>query len=90
MSWPWVKRPMASLINVSQRIMVERSWCALAAILAETLLHAKNIGLDRVLLTCDTSNAASAKVIKRNDGVFHSERLLSDHLEIVQRYWIDL
>ena len=46
--------------------------------------------LDRVLVTCDTDNVASARVIQKNGGVFENE-VVSDHSgKPVSRYWIDL
>jgi predicted acetyltransferase len=41
-------------------------------------------GIDRVLVTCDDSNVASATVIERNGGV------LEDIRGVKRRYWIDL
>ena len=47
-------------------------------------------GLDRVLVTCDSDNVASARVIQKNGGVFENE-VVSDHSgKPVSRYWIDL
>jgi predicted acetyltransferase len=59
-------------------------------ILAKTLIHAKNIGSNKVLLTCDKPNIASSQVIKNNGGILHSEGTLLGHPEIIQRYWIKL
>lgn len=53
------------------------------------LAHCKKIGLDRVLLTCDKSNIASAKTIMRCSGVLEREEMQQDG-EILQRYWIEL
>jgi predicted acetyltransferase len=41
-------------------------------------------GIDRVLVTCDDTNVASARVIERNGGV------LEDIRGVKRRYWIDL
>lgn len=46
--------------------------------------RARVLGLDRVLLTCDEDNAASARTIERNGGV------LEDHRRGKRRYWIEL
>ena len=41
------------------------------------------LGLDRVLLTCDEPNVASARTIERNGGVYEDTR------NGKRRYWID-
>jgi predicted acetyltransferase len=46
------------------------------------------MGLDRVLITCDRKNVASAKVIQNNGGRLENE--LFTHNEWVQRYWITI
>ncbi len=43
---------------------------------------AQGLGIDRVLLTCDSANVASRLVIERNGGVFEDER----HGKL--RYWV--
>ncbi len=50
--------------------------------------YCKEIGLKRVLLTCDKSNIASAKTIKNCSGIFEYETLQDG--EILQRYWINV
>ncbi|MFV2022337.1 GNAT family N-acetyltransferase [Micromonospora sp. LOL_023] len=45
-------------------------------------------GLDRVMVTCDESNPASARVIERNGGVLEDVR--DTELGRTRRYWIDL
>jgi len=49
---------------------------------------AKQLGLDRVLITCDKDNAGSAKTIIKNGGVFENE--IYEEEKITQRYWIEL
>ncbi|MBP2268367.1 putative acetyltransferase [Pseudarthrobacter sp. PvP004] len=44
---------------------------------------------DRVLLTCDDSNAASARTIERCGGVLEDVRTDEDG-QLFRRYWIDL
>lgn len=44
---------------------------------------------DRVLLTCDDSNAASAKTIERCGGVLEDVRTDEDG-QLFRRYWIDV
>ena len=52
------------------------------AMLAAVLPHAKELGIDPALVTCDTDNIGSRKVIEANGGVFEDER--SGKL----RYWV--
>lgn len=56
--------------------------------LAQTLVHAKAQGLKRVMVSCDERNIASARVIEKCGGVYHSS---FEHDGIVtRRYWIEL
>jgi predicted acetyltransferase len=57
-------------------------------ILRQSLVIARAVGVDRVLVTCDDDNVASATVIERCGGVFDS---LVDSREgpPKRRYWID-
>ena len=58
-------------------------------ILRLTLEKAKNIGLTRVLVTCDADNVASRKIIERNGGVLAGQ-VVSEHTgKLVMRYFID-
>ncbi|QLE57922.1 GNAT family N-acetyltransferase [Nostoc sp. TCL26-01] len=59
-------------------------------ILAMTLEKAKNMGLSRVLLTCDQDNLASARIIQKNQGKLTSEGLWENSDKVISRYWIDL
>ncbi len=51
--------------------------------LALAVRRAAELGLDRVLLTCDEDNVASARTIERNGGVYEDTR------NGKRRYWID-
>ncbi|MFC1622953.1 GNAT family N-acetyltransferase [Patescibacteria group bacterium] len=57
-------------------------------ILELTLPKAQQLGIKKVLITCDDVNVASWKIIEKNGGV------LQDKIEVdgklVRRYWIDL
>jgi predicted acetyltransferase len=53
------------------------------------LEHCRKIGLEKVLLTCDKSNLASAKTIMKCSGVFENEEKQNDG-DYLQRYWIEL
>lgn len=59
-----------------------------STILQLALIKAKNIGLQKVLLTCNKTNISSAKIILRNKGYLDSEEVIDS--EIIQRYWIKL
>jgi predicted acetyltransferase len=59
-------------------------------ILALTLPHARALDLERVLITCDTDNIGSARVIERNGGVLASEGHSALVETRVSRYWITL
>ena len=49
---------------------------------------ARQIGLNRVLVTCDHDNVASQKIIEANGGIY--EGSTSEVHDIKLRYWIDL
>ncbi|SDY96045.1 Predicted acetyltransferase [Bacillus sp. 166amftsu] len=55
-----------------------------------SLFEAKKLGLDKVLITCDKANIASAKTIQKVGGIFEDEVNSPNTGEIVQRYWIEL
>lgn len=57
-------------------------------ILALTLREAGKLGLETALLTCARDNAASVSVIVANGGVLHSEELVAEDGEVVQRYHV--
>lgn len=59
-------------------------------ILALTMEKARRIGLPRVLVTCDTDNIGSAKIIRKNGGVFAGEAYSPRTRKAVSRYWIEL
>ncbi|GAB6418571.1 GNAT family N-acetyltransferase [Bacillus luti] len=52
--------------------------------------EAQKLGLQRVLITCDKVNIASAKTIQKVGGVLEDEVFSSHTGEIVQRYWIEI
>lgn len=54
-----------------------------------SLIECKKMGIDKVLLTCDKSNIASAKSIIKNGGLLENE-IVDDNGIIIQRYWIQL
>lgn len=61
-----------------------------AAMLAMALDRCRDLGIDRVLVTCDKSNIASARTIQKNGGVLENEVVCNDSEDVLQRYWIQL
>ena len=59
-------------------------------ILKLTLEEARRLGLKRVLLTCDTDNAASAKIIEKNGGALQDQAVSRRSGKLISRYWIEL
>jgi predicted acetyltransferase len=59
-------------------------------ILALVLERAHDRSLERVLLTCDTDNRASARIIEKNGGVLASQGFSPIAQTDVSRYWIAL
>jgi predicted acetyltransferase len=55
-----------------------------------TLDKARDLGLKRVLVTADTPNVASWRIIEKNGGVLHSEALSQHTGELLRKYWIEL
>jgi predicted acetyltransferase len=58
-------------------------------ILRQSLVIARSLGVDRVLVTCDEDNIASAAVIERGGGVFESMVDSTRGGPPKRRYWID-
>lgn len=54
------------------------------------LEKARDLGLEKVLVTCDTDNIASARVIEKNRGVLKDRVVSYVTGKQVNRYWIDL
>ena len=59
-------------------------------ILALTLVEARTLGMDRVLVTCDPANIGSARIIQKNRGHQTSDGQRPDDGKAVSRYWIGL
>ncbi len=59
-------------------------------ILALALEKARERGFSRVLVTCDTDNIGSARIIVKNGGMLASEGFSAVARTRVSRYWIDL
>ncbi len=54
------------------------------------LEKAKELGLEKVLITCDKDNPASARVIEKNGGKLDNELVSKESGKMKQRYWIEL
>jgi predicted acetyltransferase len=57
--------------------------------LALALVKCRELGIGRVLVTCDKQNVGSARTIIKNGGVLEDERSREDG-GITQRYWITI
>ena len=57
--------------------------------LALALARCRELGMTRVLITCDKGNIASAKTAMKNGGVLENE-LVAENGTVVQRYWVVL
>jgi len=57
--------------------------------LTQGLVIARSLGVDRVLVTCDDDNAASAAMIERCGGVLDNKVTPMDGGRLVRRYWVD-
>ncbi|MCP2014915.1 putative acetyltransferase [Deinococcus sp. HSC-46F16] len=66
----------------------KRGYATLALRLA--LERARELGLERVLVTCDVDNLGSRRVIEANGGVLEYEGRVPDHPAPLRRYWITL
>ena len=60
-----------------------------AKMLALALDKCRGSGAEKVLVTCDKDNIASAKTAMKNGGVLEDE-FAEENGNIVQRYWINL
>ena len=65
-----------------------KGYCTLMLKLA--LIKAREIGIDRALITCAKTNIASQHVILKNGGVLDSESYSEQGGRVTHRYWIDL
>jgi predicted acetyltransferase len=59
-------------------------------ILKLTMDEARQIGLTRVMVTCDADNAGSRRIIEKNGGVFEGQGISKTSGKLVNRYWIEL
>ncbi len=59
-------------------------------VMRETLVKAKERGLERVMLNCVKTNVGSAQAIMACGGVFEKERYFEKYNDILQYYWIEI
>lgn len=61
-----------------------------ALILMLTLEKARNFGLEKVLVTCDAKNIASAKTIEKCGGKLNKKFVDAETGTLISHYWIEL
>lgn len=54
------------------------------------LEKAKEIGIQKALVTCDSDNIGSSKIIRKNGGIFENEVKLPETGKLVSRYWVEI
>ena len=58
--------------------------------LSQAVKLASELGIDRLLLTCDPSNLGSAKTITNNEGILQDVIRNKESGDDTARYWIKL
>lgn len=61
-----------------------------SSMLRDCLPYCKEIGLNRVLITCEENNIGSKKTIIKNGGVYEKTVFYEEDNVNLQRYWIEL
>jgi len=65
--------------------------CGLGTLqLGLALPKAQALGLTRLLVTCDTDNIASSKIIEKNGGILDNRVISRTSGKLVSRYWVYL
>lgn len=57
-------------------------------ICARTIQEASRLGFRRILITCDSDNAASARIIEHNGGVLENQVVSQLTGKLKNRYWV--
>ncbi|PTA67367.1 GNAT family N-acetyltransferase [Deinococcus arcticus] len=52
------------------------------------LARARELGIERALVTCDVANLGSRAVIEANGGQLEGEFTVPDHDQPIRRYWV--
>ena len=60
------------------------------AILRLVLPFAKELGIDKVLITCDVTNVDSKKIIEANGGELENTFSVGNSMPDIHRYWIKI
>jgi predicted acetyltransferase len=55
-----------------------------------TLEKARDLGLTQVMVTADTPNVASWRIIENSGGVLHGEELSHHTGQLLRKYWIEV
>jgi len=58
-------------------------------LLGQTIAKARAMGIRRLLLTCDSDNRESARVIEKNGGVLENQIVSDITRKLINRYWIN-
>ncbi|MCK4626315.1 MAG: GNAT family N-acetyltransferase [Phycisphaerae bacterium] len=61
-----------------------------SVVCALTLRKAGEMGMKHILITCDTDNLASARIIEKNGGKLENQTVSKETGKTKNRYWIDL
>ena len=61
-----------------------------SAMLAMAKDICRNMGMEKILVSCHKENTASARTIQKNGGVLENEVVDHRNGEVLQRYWIKL
>jgi predicted acetyltransferase len=56
-------------------------------ILRQSIVLAKELGLNRILLTCNDDNLGSIRVIEKHGGELEDK--VDDNGKLLRRYWIN-
>lgn len=59
-------------------------------LLRMTLLEAKKQGIYKVMISCDSENLGSYRIIEKNGGILEDERIDNTNGRKYKRYWINL
>lgn len=75
--------------NIGYEVVPEfRRQGVASEMLRQALPIARELGLDKVLITCDDSNTGSIKVIEKNGGVLEKKAVIASGV-LKRYYWID-
>jgi predicted acetyltransferase len=60
-----------------------------SAMLELAIPKVRELGIDRILLTCNASNVGSRKIIEKNGGVLENEVIDTEKGTHKLRFWIE-